>query len=77
METEHNVTNLCALFDVGVDATCTSNVVHKVPSVNDQRYVTNVYQGIFCVIQSVNSLRKLDETLEVMQHFPLHLEYLL
>ncbi len=29
----HNVTNWCALFDVGVDATCTSNAVHKVPTI--------------------------------------------
>ncbi len=33
METVHNVINLCALFDVGVDATCASNAVHKVPIV--------------------------------------------
>ena len=32
METVHNVINLCALFDVDVDATCTSNAVHKVPN---------------------------------------------
>ena len=32
METVHNVTNLCALFDVSIDATCTSNVVQKVPN---------------------------------------------
>ena len=31
METVHNIINLCALFDVGVDATCASNAVHKVP----------------------------------------------
>ncbi len=26
-----NVINLCAIFDVGIDAMCTSNAVHKVP----------------------------------------------
>ncbi len=29
----HNVINLCALFNVGVDRTCASNAVHKVPNV--------------------------------------------
>ncbi len=32
METVHNIINLCVLFDVGVDATCASNTVHKVPT---------------------------------------------
>ncbi len=32
METVHNVINLCALFDVGVDVMCASNAVHKVPN---------------------------------------------
>ncbi len=31
MEIVHNVINLCALFDVGVGATCASNALHKVP----------------------------------------------
>ncbi len=33
METVYNVINLCALFDIGVDATCASNAMHKVPNV--------------------------------------------
>ncbi len=38
METVHNDINLCALFDVGVDATCVSNAVHKVPNVGPSSF---------------------------------------
>ncbi len=31
METVHNVINLCPLYDVGGEGTCTPNAVHKVP----------------------------------------------
>ncbi len=40
-ETVHNVINLCALFNVGVDATCASNAVHKVPIVSVSRQISS------------------------------------